>query len=139
MKKNKSSGEENSTLYFLKIWQKISEVGEIRNVLVSDEEGKVLYTDAERKKAESLSQIISSGTNLALTLRENSNLGNFLGGYLEFFEDKLAWIYHEKKFWGLFLSQDALAEAKIDWESSLEKIKKIFSEKSAPGIKGKSG
>ena len=133
MKKNKSSGEENSTLYFLKIWQKISEVGEIRNVLVSDEEGKVLYTDAERKKAESLSQIISSGTNLALTLRENSNLGNFLGGYLEFFEDKLAWIYHEKKFWGLFL------EEKIDWESSLEKIKKIFSEKSAPGIKGKSG
>jgi hypothetical protein len=138
MKKNKDKNPEDSTLYFLKIWQKISEVEGVKNVLVSDEEGKVLYTDTERKKAESLSQIISSGTNLALTLKENSGLGNFWGGYLEFFEDKLAWIYHEKKFWGLFLSEDALAEDKIDWESSLEKIKKIFSEKSAPGIKGKS-
>jgi len=131
MNKNKSSGEEKAALYFLKIWQKISLVRGIRNVLVSDEEGKVLYTDAERKKAEDLSQIISSGTLLALTLKENSNLGNFLGGYLEFFEDKLAWIYHEKNFWGIFL------EDKIDWESSLEKIKKIFSEKLASGIKGK--
>jgi hypothetical protein len=138
MKKNKDKSPEDSTLYFLKIWQKISEVGGIKNVLVSDEEGKVLYTDTERKKAESLSQIISTGTNLALTLKENSGLGDFGGGYLEFFEDRLAWIYHEKKFWGLFLSEDALAEDKIDWGSSLEKIKKIFSEKSAPGMKGKS-
>ena len=131
MNKNKSSGEENSTLYFLKIWQKISLVRGIRNVLVSDDEGKVLYTDAERKKSEDLSEIIFSGTNLALRLKENSNLGNFLGGYLEFFEDKVAWIYHDKKFWGLFLSD------KIDYENSLESIKRIFSEETFKARRGK--
>jgi len=119
-KKSKARTPELSFLNFLRLWQKISGVKGIKNVLVSKDDGILLFSNFEKEKSEQLSRIIASANLFAKNLSFLSNVGGFQGGLLDFWGEKVTWIFHENKGWALIL------ERGIDLDLAMESIKGVL-------------
>ncbi len=119
-KKERNRQKELSFSEFLKLWQKISEVKGIKNVLVAKDDGVLLFSDFEKNKSDQVSRIIAGANGLGLNFTILSKVGGFQGGVLDFFGEKIVWVFHDNKGWALFL------ERGVNLDLAMESIKKVL-------------
>jgi hypothetical protein len=119
-KKERRRLKEFSFSDFLNLWRRISEIREVKNVLVAKDDGALLFSDLEKGRSEQLSKIIACANELALNFSFFSDVGGFQGGVLDFLGDKMTWIFHENKAWALFFEEG------IDLELVIRSIRKLI-------------
>lgn len=106
----------------MKSGKKHSKVEGIENLVVMDDQGKVLYRRNALPQMKAMLEVLCPATRLASFLSQSTRLGNFLGGQLRLKNERMAWVCQKGKLWG------ALLNPKMDFDSFLEKINQIETE-----------
>jgi hypothetical protein len=101
-----------------KSWDKLSGLKGIENLMVTNAQGNVLFTNVDSPRRTALLKTLHPVNKLTNFLSQITRLGDFIGGQLKTESEKMVWINQRDQLWIAFLNQY------MDFDSFLDNVKK---------------